>query len=131
MKLRLRGNSLRLRLTKTEVADLTRLGAIEESTQAGPGSDGLFGYRVETSTAAAAVSSRFTGSQMVVILPAKAAQDWAVGDEVGIYADMPWGLKLSIEKDFRCLTPRPEESDDDAFDHPEGEGHSDCSAKDE
>jgi hypothetical protein len=132
MKLRVRGNSVRLRLTKTEVADLARLGAIEETAQVGPAAGALFRYRIELDEAAPAPSSQLEGAKIIIILPAPLARAWALGDgEVGIYSETAWGLKLAIEKDFQCLTPRQGEDDTDAFEHPGGQTHSECSIEDE
>ena len=118
MKLRLRGNSLRLRLTKTEVVDLVKVGWVEEALYAGPGPADWFRYRLETSSAHDTMQSRLDPKALIVVVPATAAAEWAETTTVGLYAEMPWGLKIAIEKDFRCLDTTRQEDESDAFDHP-------------
>jgi hypothetical protein len=58
----------------------------------------------------------FDGGRITISLPEVEARAWARENEVGIYSEEPWGLKLSVEKDFQCLDTRPNEDDSDAFD---------------
>jgi hypothetical protein len=50
---------------------------------------------------------RYTGREIVVILPREQATTWAGSDQVGIYATVDLGLRgtlvLVVEKDFACL----------------------------
>lgn len=118
MKLRLRGNSVRLRLTKREVANLVGIGLVEESLHAGPGPDDIFRYRLEAGGDHPRVHSRLEQGALIVQVPVAAAADWANSAKVGLYAEMPWGLKIAIEKDFRCLDATRPEDESDSFDHP-------------
>ena len=114
MKLRIRGNSLRLRLTQTEVAELVRSGRVENRTQLGQ--DRALVLRLQLSAFRVIPGIEFDGSRITVSLPEVEARAWAGENEVGIYSEEPWGLKLSVEKDFQCLDTRPNDDDSDAFD---------------
>jgi hypothetical protein len=115
MKLRIRGSSIRLRLTQGEVADLAAKGRIEEATVFGGGE--RFGYALVASAGATSVGARFVGGAIEVTVPAARARAWAASDEVGIEGE-DGALRIAIEKDFKCLTPRTGEDDADAFPNP-------------
>ena len=116
MKLRIRGNSLRLRLTRTEVAELVRAGRVENRTQLGQDPALAFVLRLQLSAFRLVPGVEFDGTRLTVSLPEVQAKSWARENKVGIYGEEPWGLKLSVEKDFQCLDERPNENDSDAFD---------------
>jgi hypothetical protein len=116
MKLRICGNSLRLRLTQTEVAELVSAGGVENRTQLGQDPAQAFVFRLQLSTLRLIPGVEFGGGRITVSLPEAQARSWARENEVGIYSEEPWGLKLSVEKDFQCLDQRPNEDDSDAFD---------------
>lgn len=126
MKLRLRGDSLRLRLTQTEVLNLRDQGAFEEATTLGAAPGPRLAYRVETTTALNSAVAYFvdaSGTVVSVILPAAEVTTWAdSSSQVGIYFNEPWGLKVAVEKDFRCLDPNRDEDETDNFTNP-NEGH--------
>ena len=117
MKLRLRGNSLRLRLTRNEVSRLAEVGLVEESVAFGPGTESALVYRVRSGEADDATHR--AGCIEVVVRPA-ALKDWANGTSEGIYFETGPGLRVAVEKDFRCLAPRDGEDDSDAYEHPGG-----------
>ena len=78
--------------------------------------------RVETSpgvqpSASMAVSEM--GATVKVTLPKEDVAKWANGAAVGIYFVEPWGLKVAIEKDFRCLDPRRGADEPDNSDNPQ------------
>lgn len=127
MKLRLRGDSLRLRLTRTEVTTLRDRGWWQDSTCLIAGGSGTLAYRVEITEANVPAVRFETGTSTViaVTLPAADVVSWANGVKVGLYFDEPWGLKVAVEKDFQCLDPRRDEDESDNFDNPNmGTGHS-------
>jgi hypothetical protein len=119
MKLRIRGNSLRLRLSQTELAELERHGSVAETVRF-PGSETL-SYRVEV-TPDGPVGAALSGHEIRVRLPADAVRRWRDPDEVSIRAEQPLegggALKILVEKDFTCLTPREGEDDSDLFPNP-------------
>ncbi len=115
MKLRIQGNSLRLRLNQKEVALVRKDSRVESSIEFAPGCP-LF-YFLEGSPDAEAVSATFDGRGIRVTVPLSRLTKWALSDQVGIDARSPGGVDVLIEKDFQCLHGSAEESRD-AFPNP-------------
>jgi len=118
MKLRIQGNSLRFRLTRSEVARLHEEGVIEEATHFAAG---RLAYRIRKDPALADVRAQLTDGAITINAPADAVDNWATSDEVGIAA-RDGVLRIAIEKDFRCLTRR-DEDEADAYPHPVEQPH--------
>jgi len=116
VKLRIKGDSIRLRLTRGEVQALIANGLVAELTHF-PGG-GAFGYRLTAAADCREVGASVAASALTVALPAGLARQWGESDEVGIRVALPLGageLGILIEKDFPCPTARPGEDDSDAF----------------
>jgi hypothetical protein len=76
-------------------------------------------YRILLSAEAGEPQVSFDQGVLSVRLPERLGRDWAGSDEVGIYASTSWGLRLAMEKDFRCLDAGARDEDEShAFDHP-------------
>ena len=117
MKLRLRGNSLRLRLTRNEVTRLAESGLVEESVSFGTSADSVLVYRIRSGELQDATHA---AGQIEVLVSASSVRDWAAGPTEGIYFETASQLRVAVEKDFRCLAPREGEDDSDAYEHPGG-----------
>jgi hypothetical protein len=115
MKLRIQGNSLRLRLTQKDVAQLCEWGRIESCIEFSPGHDLV--YALQGSLRANSIAATFDGRTIRVTIPADAITDWAESNQVSIEAPSQAGLHVLIEKDFQCLHGRGEQ-DRDAYSHP-------------
>jgi hypothetical protein len=115
MKLRIQGNSLRLRLTQKDVAHLSGHGRVESLIEFSPGQARV--YRLEGSFCAKSVDAAFDGQAIRVTIPAHVMTQWAESDQVSIEAQSSAGLQLLIEKDFQCLHGRGEQ-DRDAYSRP-------------
>jgi hypothetical protein len=113
MKLRVQGNSLRLRLTRSEVARLDEHGTVEEAASFSSG--GSLTYRIQSHAGTQPVHADFSGGAITVRIQTGTVRAWVDGDEVGLYGQ-DGALSIAIEKDFRCLTRAAEEPD--AFPHP-------------
>ncbi|GIV62251.1 MAG: hypothetical protein KatS3mg044_1117 [Rhodothermaceae bacterium] len=104
MKLRIQGNSLRLRLAASEVEALRTGGRVEETMRLGP--DRLFRYILTTEAEASSFAVRFDGRTLMVILPAAEASGWIETDRVGLEAAIPVGagevLRVLVERDLPC-----------------------------
>jgi hypothetical protein len=122
MKLRIRGNTLRLRLARGEVNQLAETGEVREAVAFGSGATDRLGYAIVASGDAAVTSARLSGGSVEVIVPRALAREWAANETVGFEAEQPVGgglsLHILVEKDFACLTPRKGEDDTDAFPNP-------------
>ena len=114
MKLRLQGNSVRLRLTRSEVERLRETGLVEESVDFGAGQ--ALAYRLQTRVELGPLQTAYRQGIMTVSVSKESAQAWAGSDEVGLYSQFG-ALAISVEKDFRCLT-RPRDDERDAYPHP-------------
>lgn len=125
MKLRILDNSLRLRLSQSEVATLLEQGLLRANVRFA--AESRLQYVLESSPASVAPTAQFADAVLRVILPESMVSEWARSDQVSIESEQSLGnsdvLKLLIEKDFKCLTPR--EDDTDMFPHPEG-GNRSC-----
>jgi hypothetical protein len=112
MKLRLHDNSLRLRLSQSEVERLHDTGKVEEVVVFAPGKQ--LGYTLETGSTE--IAATLDNSRIVVTLPAAVAAEWIESDQTGIEASIG-ALRLLIEKDFQCLHREPAPGDE-AFPNP-------------
>jgi hypothetical protein len=123
MKLRIKGNSIRLRLGQSEVRRLANDGIVEESITFGGGRAHRLSYVLCTGPNHLAVTAEYEEGRINVRMPTALARDWAGSDRVGIEAVQVAGdgneLKILIEKDFKCIDAPPDESREDAFPHPE------------
>lgn len=122
MKLRILGNSLRLRLTQREVKALLSHGEVVERIEFGVSNS--LDYRIGISETATECHAVLGASGIAVFVPAALARNWARSDSVTIDAAQPLDanrvLQLKIEKDFACLVERSGEDDSDAFPNPGG-----------
>ena len=125
MKLRFKGNSLRIRIQQQELIDLAKLGRLTDAVTFGPSPGQHLTFRLLISTEVGTIRADFENNCISVTLPQTAVEELVTTDRVGIKAEQMIDdnntLSLLVEKDFKCLTPR--EEDLDAFPHPE-EGHS-------
>lgn len=123
MKLRLQSNSIRFRVTPSEVHTLVTRGRIESIVQLSASPEGHFTYALESSARCSNVEVNYTDQALSVALPASVVREWASTEQVGIERVHPIGidreLKISVEKDFKCLRPRPGENEVDRFPNPE------------
>src|SRR5262249_49085401 len=106
MKLRIRANSIRLRLTQNEVARLVDDVRVEESVTFGAGVQ--FRYALACANTNEKVRATFEAGAITVTLSRDVARAWATGPDVGIAGIQPAegeSLQLLIEKDFACLKP--------------------------
>ncbi len=121
MKLRIRDNSIRLRLSRSEVAVLGTEGLVGAKVAFAGGARLV--YCLESSPACVDVAARFTGDELSVRLPESRVQQWVHSDDVSIEAtqglDDGGQLKILVEKDFTCLEPREGEDESDMYPHPD------------
>ena len=123
MKLRIRGNTLRFRLGRSEVETFGRTGTIGDKVQFGL-KEKEFGYLLETATENR-FSASFTDGTIRVSVPPSEADRWVNSDEVSIagtfMADGQTEIKILIEKDFVCLNAHNDEDQSDRYPHPNGD----------
>lgn len=119
MKLRIRGNSLRIRVSQTELARISREGAVSDSIRFAPGTTLEYGVEVRPG---ARLTARFTGTEIRVTVPESQLGPWLEPEGVSISGEQALAtgetLKILLEKDFACLAPREGEDDSDLFPNP-------------
>lgn len=117
MKLRLKGNTIRLRLSKKEVETLALEGLITEKTHFG---DTVFVYQLKKDDNSN-LKAVFQHTELTVYIPHGFANDWPHNTIIGIDNRLPDGsfpdLYILIEKDFKCLD-NTEEDQADNYDNP-------------
>ena len=114
MKLRIQGDSIRLRLTVSEVAAVGRGETVRETTHLGAPP---FSYSLVPLADATAVDATFDGGAMRVSLPALIARRWAQTEQVSLHGTA-CAVSVLIEKDFDCLDPREGDDKIDTFPNP-------------
>jgi hypothetical protein len=120
MKLRIRGDSVRIRVSKVELAEIADAGAAEDSVRFSPSTE--LRYRVEVRPTGP-VEADFIGPLLRVVVPKSRVEQWLRPDEVAIEGRQAIGdgatLRILIEKDYTCLAPGSGEDDSDLFANPQ------------
>jgi hypothetical protein len=114
MKIRIKGNSIRLRLTKTEIINFGEQGSIEERTLFAGGV--FLSYKLQRQAGINELKASYTENKITVLVPEAMAQEWVATDIVGFENKMDTGngeqLFLLIEKDWVCLDNTFEDQSD-------------------
>jgi hypothetical protein len=113
MKIRIKGNSIRIRLTQIEVKNFADNGFIEEATEF---IDNKLFYALAVSTNVSELSAQMIDNKITLLVPESIAQNWTTTDLVGIENKFDIGndkkLFLLVEKDFVCLDNTFEDQSD-------------------
>lgn len=130
MKLRMRGDSLRFRVTQGEASRLLGKERVSESVHFPSSTMSSLTYSLRACDDATQVTARFRNGEILVDLPMALVEPWARTDQVGIESTQPAnegrGLRIVVEKDFRCLQPRAEEDESDNYPNPDETPVSSC-----
>lgn len=117
MKLRLKGNTLRLRLDREDLAQFADAGQVEAVTMFGD--DTSFRYVLYASPEADGLTAQATPGKIAVHVPADLAEEWTQTDRVGLEAQQSAGegavLRILVEKDLGCR--HRSASEEGMFDH--------------
>ncbi len=119
MKLRIKGDSLRLRVGPSEIARLMEKGRVEETIHLGLEDDKRLTYALEVGDVGG-IAVRHEGTRVAVILPTGSARAWAQGADVGVYGSVGVSsgrLEIAVEKDWACLD-KSEGEDAETFPNP-------------
>jgi hypothetical protein len=113
MKIRIKGNSVRIRVTKSEVTRFTEEGRLEERTEFG---DAVLTYALQCSDKYENPSADFKSNVVTVYVPTRVKKEWVETDQVGFKHKMDLGndktLSILVEKDFVCLDHTDEDQSD-------------------
>lgn len=121
MKIRIKGNSIRFRLSKTEVQELCSNGSVWSNTHFGEEASNLR-YGLQVSQTIQEMNASFQKNTICIEIPQALIKDWENNDLVGFEnvqkTETNDGLSLLIEKDFQCTIERPNENEEDLYNNP-------------
>ena len=130
MKLRIQGNSLRLRISKSELAKFVETGHLQETVYFGPEQGSELTYTLARDGNRPGLDVEASAGQVKVVVPAEVARTWADSEQVGIEGVVDLGargkLSILVEKDFACID-RSAEENADTFPNPLAVAHA-CQA---
>ncbi|WP_299485395.1 DUF7009 family protein [uncultured Allomuricauda sp.] len=113
MKIRIKGNSIRYRLTRSEVEIFCNTGYFSEATEF---NDRTFTYALKVSEANTEMDAKFLDDSIILYVPAATSKNWDVNNLVGFEHTMTLNngneLFLLVEKDFVCMDETTEDQSD-------------------
>ena len=116
MKLRIKGNSIRLRVAPSEVTRLLSDGAIREHLQLTAYLKDRITYALISRLSGSTTTVAYQSGNITVSVPEVQLKNWAESDVVGVYTEVALGegqvLSVAIEKDFACLDLSDAENED-------------------
>ncbi len=107
MKVRIKSNSIRYRLTKSDVAQLSAVGYLEDKVNFGNQSL-LYALKL---TDGGSLSATFVNNTITLNMPENMVHEWENTDKVG-FEHTTGNLHLLVEKDFTCLDNVDEDQSD-------------------
>lgn len=107
MKIRIKGNSLRYRLTKSDVATLAMNGFIEETSNFGTQ---VFRYALRRGMVSS-LSATFEDNTITIHMPDQMIEEWVYTGRIG-FENSSSAMYLLVEKDFVCLDNVAEDQSD-------------------
>ena len=113
MKIRILGNSVRFRLTRSEVKTLCTKGYIENQTKF---NTDVLTYAVRLVADSEKLNAQFRDNTITLNLPQSLGSNWHNTEQVGFSETIAFSnngsLSLLLEKDFTCLDERLEDQSD-------------------
>ena len=118
MKIRMKGNSIRLRLTRPEVAQFCQEGTLTERVEIGAAT---FSYTLLAKAGLETLEASYAEDILTIYMPKDITETWAHNDRVGHDNGVAWDngteLALLVEKDFTCLDNTTEDQSQN-YPHP-------------
>jgi hypothetical protein len=113
MKIRIKGNSIRIRLTQTEVNIFGKEGYLEEATEF---LENKLVYAIQSTNEVSELTANLLNNKITLMVPHAIANNWVNSELVGFQNNFKFGnnqeLFLLIEKDFVCLDNTFEDQSD-------------------
>ncbi len=123
MKLRIRANTIRLRLGREDLRRLVEQGSVTDVLRFGPGEEMTLSYGVEAASGISGFDCRYRPGEIRVLMADELCRRLNDSDDVGFEGEIGIGegmtLGLNVEKDFACLKPRDPSEDEGTFPHPD------------
>ena len=117
MKIRIKGSSIRLRLTQSEVELFGRSGRVQERVEFGEGS---LVYSLEKGSGDK-LTAVYEGDNIKVFFPESKIGEWVDTEMVGLNSNQDEtnnNVHILVEKDYQCLMPRRSEDETDNYPNP-------------
>lgn len=118
MKIRIKGNTVRYRLTKSDIATLVDTGNLEDKTEF-IGSTLVYSIKTDVDES---LSADFLNNTITLKVPSVLLSNWADTSQVSLENNMPLAngsqLYLLLEKDFKCIDGDVSEDQSDFFENP-------------
>ncbi len=119
MKIRIFGNSLRIRVSKSDLKTFEQEGKLTAVTEFVTHS---LHYSLEKKEGIEQLEADFANNCITMSVPTAEANNWIKTETVGLSArrEMPDGtsFKLLLEKDFKCIDNTGGEDQSDNFENP-------------
>jgi hypothetical protein len=100
MKLRIRGNSIRIQVSNTELAKIAQTGSVEETVRFSSEQGLRYGIEVRPT---GAVTAMFSRDAIIITVPKPRLDLWLRANEVSVEGSQPIGggkvLQIVLEKD--------------------------------
>ena len=113
MKIRIRGNSVRLRLSMSEVESFGKEAFLEDKTEF---VNGVLIYSLRSHADIMELSADYKNNSLTVFMPLAMQKEWVSTDIVGFNNNMDIGngkhLFLLVEKDWVCIDNAIEDQSD-------------------
>ncbi|MRI00172.1 hypothetical protein GH721_06435 [Kriegella sp. EG-1] len=113
MKIRIKGNSIRYRLTQSEVKTFCEIGYFEEQTQF---LENTLVYSIKLSDSIQNIEAHFRSNKIELVISKSLIGEWATNEKVGFKYNYNLAngkiLSILIEKDFTCLDNTIEDQSD-------------------
>lgn len=107
MKLRIHGNSVRLRLTRSEVERFARDGKIESVVGFGPAPYHRLTYGFAIRPQSECMAVEYSSNCITIFVSPLVAQDWTTTERISVSDHQPLGnegcLEILVEKEFRRM----------------------------
>jgi hypothetical protein len=121
VKLRIHRNSLRVRVSQSEMAQFVESGRLEETIYFGRDADAALTYVLFQDKFGQEVEVEYCQHLVTIVLPAAEVHVWSATEQVGIAGEVDLGargtLSILVEKDFACLD-RSDKENADTFPNP-------------
>ena len=121
MKLRIHGNSLRLRLNQSEVAQFSKTGWLEEAIEFAHGAS--LAYGLESLSSLASPRAVYQNGTLRIQVPSGTANEWITTERVGISGDQALSRwKAALDPGRKRFQVHPQrDPDPEAYPNPEAE----------
>lgn len=110
MKLRIQGNSVRLRLAPEDIKRFAEHGMIEDSIRFGTTDDSVLSFELKATEVGDRFHASYHSNRIIIDVPQELAGHWIDTEQVGISGSihLPDGVELTIliEKDLFRGSPK-------------------------